>query len=267
MIDVREIFNIERVVELVEEAKTELEVNMLDYEGKVVVMDLISSGAGSRAGREFLELCKLKMAFKEIDEENEYVEEAMREVAESLMEVLEEDNAEIEGHSLEIGFNEADGAIDLFLVFDNYDEIESMDKTEYAIMRGLKDEYSCELCDIEFDSKETWTVNGDKYMVLFEDEADERARDYIEDALWTFNSSFLSGETDVDEMVFDCLREKRCESCNDAIRSIIDATCGMDDFVDSAISADGRGSYLNYCDGSEDEINVDGDICFIYKQD
>ena len=106
------------------------------------------------------------------------------------------------------------------------------------------------------------TVEGPygEYRVLDDDEADAAAKDYIEDSLWAFIPSFMSCETGIDESVFTALQDK-CEGANDAVRSIIDGSCGIDSFVESAISADGRGHFLNTYDGEEREY---GDY-YVYR--
>lgn len=56
-------------------------------------------------------------------------------------------------------------------------------------------------------------------------------------------------------------QEKHCEDANDTIRALIDNSCGLDDFVEAAISADGRGHFLNSYDSNEYEV----DGFFIYQ--
>jgi hypothetical protein len=103
-----------------------------------------------------------------------------------------------------------------------------------------------------------------EYRVLDDDEADTACKEYIEDSLWVFNPCFLSGETGIDQSVFEALADK-CEGANDAIRSIINGSCGIDDFVESAVSADGRGNFLNHYDGNEGEVSVGGAEYYVYR--
>ena len=105
-----------------------------------------------------------------------------------------------------------------------------------------------------------------EYRVLTDEEADELAYDYIMDSLWAFTSSFLAGETGIDEDVFIALAENgKCESNNDAIASLIKSSCGYQEFVDSAVSADGRGHYINSYDGYEHEVKVGRKTFYIYR--
>lgn len=106
----------------------------------------------------------------------------------------------------------------------------------------------------------------DNYRVLTDEEADELAYNSIMDSLWAFSSSFLAGETGVDEDVFLALHNNgKCESNNDAIASLIKSSCGLQEFVDSAVGHDGRGHYINSYDGTEHEIKVGRKTFYIYK--
>ena len=96
--------------------------------------------------------------------------------------------------------------------------------------------------------------DGD-YRVLTDEEADEAAAEYIGESLWAFNSSFLAGVTGVDEEVFKAIAANdRCEDNNEAIRRLVGDD--YESLVEQAISADGRGHFLNTYDGEENEINL-----------
>ena len=123
--------------------------------------------------------------------------------------------------------------------------------------------YNPEDCTHERDN--TVSVGSEEYLVLTDDEADDAAAEYVKESLWAFNASFLSGETGIDETVFTALADKY-EGANDAVHSIIDGSCGMDSFVESALSADGRGHFLNHYDGKENEFCTDdGEFWFLYR--
>ena len=110
--------------------------------------------------------------------------------------------------------------------------------------------------------KNQFDADGAEYLVLTDDEADEHATEYIKDSLWAFNPSFLAGETGIDQDVYDALvKNDKCESNNDAVYSLVKATCGLDTLVESAISADGRGHFMSSYDGEENE---EGQF-FIYR--
>ena len=83
---------------------------------------------------------------------------------------------------------------------------------------------------------------NESYMILTDEEADEKVKEYIKDSVWAFNSSFLASHSKADEKVFQILAEQ-CESSNEAVLSLID---DFDHFVEDAIMSDGRGHFLNF---------------------
>jgi hypothetical protein len=91
-----------------------------------------------------------------------------------------------------------------------------------------------------------------EYLVLTDAEADDKAREYIEDSLWAFRAEFLADFTDLPVEVFQALQSK-CEDANDPIRRMIERADGIDDFVSQAIDADGRGHFIGQYDGAENE--------------
>lgn len=111
--------------------------------------------------------------------------------------------------------------------------------------------------------------SGD-YAIYTDEEADEAVKDYIEESLWAFNSSFLanflpSGCESEAETILKPLQEK-CESGNDAIKALISWDENSSEIVEEAIRWDGRGHFLNNYDGEEYEIEVEGKYFYIYKQ-
>lgn len=103
-----------------------------------------------------------------------------------------------------------------------------------------------------------------EYMVLNEQERNEKVKEYIQDTLWAFRPSFLAKETGLPEKVFHTLTDQ-CESGNDAILALIETTCGLDAFVKAAIKADGYGNFLSSYDGKEKRVSVKGENYFIYR--
>ena len=112
------------------------------------------------------------------------------------------------------------------------------------VLRALK--------DADHDTDHVELDRGD-WILLTDARADEMACDYIDESLWAFNPSFLSGLTGLDTVVFKRLSDL-CEGANDAIRSIVNATCGIEKLQDAIISADGRGHFLNSYDGEEIDL-------------
>lgn len=117
-------------------------------------------------------------------------------------------------------------------------------------------DYVSEIGDNEFEAE------GSTYLVLTDEEADEKAREYILDSLWAFNADFLASNTGLPAEVFTALQDK-CEDANETFKTLIEKCGDLDEFVSEAISSDGRGHFMNSYDGQENEL---GDY-YIYKMD
>lgn len=109
-----------------------------------------------------------------------------------------------------------------------------------------------------------------EFLVLTDDEADEKAREEIRQSLWAFNPEFILKHTKVyenttdyeDEAIIEALKEVQsriCESANELVYALIN---DFDEFCEDAIYVDGRGHFLAYYDGSEYES---GDY-YIYRR-
>ncbi len=103
------------------------------------------------------------------------------------------------------------------------------------------------------------------YICLTDDEADEKAAEYIKDSLWAFNASFIIEHSklssDAEEMI-KSYQEDKCEGANDTIEALIE---DMDEFISDAISADGRGHFMSSYDGNENEETFAGETFYIYR--
>lgn len=113
------------------------------------------------------------------------------------------------------------------------------------------------------ESWETFEIIGNEYKVLTDDEADEKAAEYIKESLWVFNAEFIlqhsaafeNTTTCEDEDIIKALRmvqENICESANALVKALI---YDIDTFIEDAIDADGRGHFLSSYDGEEHESN------------
>lgn len=111
--------------------------------------------------------------------------------------------------------------------------------------------------------------NQGEYLVLTDKEADEKAQENILESLWAFNANFILKHTKNFKNMYniekkaalDALKEaqaKSCESLNGLIFAMID---DINDFIDNAIEADGRGHFISWYDGEENEQ----DGFFIYR--
>ena len=99
--------------------------------------------------------------------------------------------------------------------------------------------------------------NGD-YLVLDDCDADDAAKEEILNLVWTFNSSFLSDHSSLDERAIAAMQRSMHEDANDSLISTIK---DIEHFVDDAICSDGRGHFLSRYDGKENEQ----DRFFIYR--
>lgn len=133
-----------------------------------------------------------------------------------------------------------------------------------------------EIEDIQEDGygeKHLFSVGDKEYLVLTEEEADEKAKEEIERSLWAFNSSFiLSHCSTYDRMTnweYDSAKEALekiqghfAEGVNELIRALIS---DIDEFVKDAIMEDGRGHFISWYDGNEDEVKINNTYYYIYR--
>lgn len=93
------------------------------------------------------------------------------------------------------------------------------------------------------------TIDGTEYIILDENDIQERMADHIRETASYFNYSFLASMTDLPEEVFEGLVDK-----NEAVYRLIEKTCGLDEFIEECLSVDGAGHFLNSYDGQEYEL-------------
>jgi hypothetical protein len=135
--------------------------------------------------------------------------------------------------------------------------------SEQTKLSALASYLDCDVEDIdesEYDES-TFTVGKQEYLVLTDEESDERAAEYIKESLWAFKPDFLASYTKLPEKIFTMLSDE-CEDANDSIKALVERSPGgLEGFVEQAISADGRAHFLNTDDDEEYE---QGDY-FIYR--
>ena len=113
------------------------------------------------------------------------------------------------------------------------------------------------------------SCGGAEYLVLTDEEANDRAAEEVKNSLWAFRASFIIEHcknyeemtTDEYNSAVESLEEAQsrcCESANGLVKALID---DMDEFVEDAINADGRGHFLAQYDGNENEQ----DDFYIYR--
>jgi len=103
---------------------------------------------------------------------------------------------------------------------------------------------------------EVYSLGDKEYAIGDDKEADKVCTEYIKDTAWAFNADFILGQCGLPFSGAESLKsmqEKSCEGANDFILALIEKTCGIEDFTESAISADGRGHFLSPYDGEENE--------------
>jgi hypothetical protein len=107
-------------------------------------------------------------------------------------------------------------------------------------------------------------VEGEEWLVMNDEEANELVEEYIEQSLWAFNPTFLSRVTGVPKGAFASCGEE-CEGANGWIKQLITKTWGWDSFIDSAVNADGRGHFLSPYDGQEHVVETDEGTWYLYQ--
>lgn len=131
------------------------------------------------------------------------------------------------------------------------------------LIKAMAEYFGCEVSEVIEEEKNYFKVNGEEYLILSNEEADEQVKEFIKESLWAFRPEFLANETGISKKVF----EKLCgmyEDGNEAILTIVEGTCGLDKLVEEAILADGRGSFLSAYDGIEHEIYVPEEGIYYY---
>lgn len=102
-----------------------------------------------------------------------------------------------------------------------------------------------------------------EYLILTDAEADEKATEEIKNSLWAFNSDFIIlhcknfdkmdiYEVEAAEKSLQYAQDNCCENANGLVYALID---DIHEFVEDAIIADGRGHFISYYDGVENELN------------
>ena len=116
------------------------------------------------------------------------------------------------------------------------------------------------LASDEIEDKEDgrFEIGKEEWQVYTDEEADKATQDYIKESVWAFNASSILGECGLPfsgEESLKSMQEKSCENANDFILALVEKTCGLEQFVSDAISADGRGHFLSGYDSEEVELD------------
>lgn len=143
-------------------------------------------------------------------------------------------------------------------------------KRALAYHLQLKEE---EMEDINQDTEDQFSIGNAEYLVLTDKEADEHAREDIERNVWAFMPNFIlshcstyekmsNWEYDAAKEALEKIQAHFAEGINELIKAMIP---DMDEFVDDAICADGRGHFISMYDGRENEEKVNGKTYYIYR--
>lgn len=131
-------------------------------------------------------------------------------------------------------------------------------------------------CDEDDIFEEKWThygldvfsYGGQEYAIGNDEACDEACKELIQQSIWAFSASFILNHSKVGysvkiEKCLQKMQEALSEDCNELMEALIQ---DMDSFVRDAISSDGRGNFLSSYDGEEQEIVIDGDYFYAYRQ-
>ena len=102
---------------------------------------------------------------------------------------------------------------------------------------------------------ENFSFRKSEYLVLTQEEAEEKAAEYIRDSLWAFRTEFIAAHTK-NGLTNDCIAAlnkmqiELGEDCQPILEALIE---DMDGFIEDAIRADGIAHFLSTYDGEENE--------------
>jgi len=145
-------------------------------------------------------------------------------------------------------------------------------------LEALKEHLNLQNGDMKdvFDSQyeeNGFTIGNEEYLVLTEKEADDKAREEIERSVWAFMPNFIlshcstyenmsNWEYDEAKEALEKIQGHFAEGVNELIKAMIP---DMDEFVEDAICADGRGHFISHYDGRENEYEVNGMTFYVYR--
>lgn len=119
-------------------------------------------------------------------------------------------------------------------------------------------------------SNDVYEAESEEWLVLTDDEADEKTKQQIREILWAFNYNFLrahfrKGIEDSNELEKSVteMQSKLCEGANEIVFGMIE---DFDYFAEDAINTDGRGHFLSGYDGNEEEVVIRDKYFFLYRQ-
>lgn len=197
----------------------------------------------------------------------EYVYETSQDAEDYLNAMLEEHN--INGWIFE-RFSEGEiwglWPVGIEIIQDWDDEVKALYEWYRTEISDEITPYDVEVLDYDLYGLTLVEIGGNEYAIGDDDQADDAALEYIKESLWAFNADFIAGEIGNYDLkpAIEALSEK-CEGGNDGIMALIEAFTTIEDFVQSAISADGRGHFISSYDGEENETEYNWTDYYIYR--
>lgn len=101
-------------------------------------------------------------------------------------------------------------------------------------------------------------ADGSEWLVLTDEEADEKTEEEIKEMLWAFRPKFIIEHMEQEEILSMTLKTRLAKPI---IYALVGGEDGIDNFISDAIDADGRGHFLSYYDGEEKET----ENFFVYR--
>lgn len=116
---------------------------------------------------------------------------------------------------------------------------------------------------------EVYSYGREEVAVGNDEEATAATTEEIKNSLWAFNVNFIESHMrstyPLGERASKALERmlgELCEDANEIIESLIE---NLDEFIEDAISADGRGHFLSHYDGEENEIKIENETYYVYR--
>ena len=102
---------------------------------------------------------------------------------------------------------------------------------------------------------ETFEHDGSEYLILTDEEADAKCRDYVENTAWAFKAEFIASHTrnGLNSAAIKALGKMQVELCENANELVLALVEDVNAFFQDAVRSDGRGHFLSSYDGEEVE--------------
>lgn len=152
----------------------------------------------------------------------------------------------------------------LYISEEYKDELDDLDEEDRNKRIALAKFLDIDVLNVDGEGND-YEATGSHYLVLTDEEADEKAQEYVESSAWAFNAGFLASFTGMPTEMFEAIQDK-CEDANDSVLHCIKMAGGIEKFAERAVHTDGRGHFLSSYDGREEEEEVGGVTYFIYRQ-